>query len=176
MMNKIEIVESGDTFFIPGQIVSKALFNEKNYEILELKVVVDAGDSMNIRLNSHITSKQLLDENKFLQSKNLQVVKVRNAYPAVGKPKLQGITQASLEADSFISAASFQETPRILSEAAIRGRIDSLYGLDENVITGKLIPAGTGLKKYDNMIVGLKKDYESLLKEASSSPISPPSS
>jgi DNA-directed RNA polymerase subunit beta' len=163
MMQKVEIMESGDTNFLPGQIVDKFLFREDNDAILEMKVVVEPGDSENLKAGQIVTPRLLRDENSSLRRKDMKLVEVREAAPSVSKPKLQGITQASLGTQSFISAASFQETTKVLSEASIRGKADLLKGLKENVIVGHLIPAGTGLRKYEDLIVGNKEEYEKLL-------------
>lgn len=163
MMQKVEIIEPGDTNFLPGQIVDKFLFREENDLILDKKVVVDAGDSENLKPGQIITSRRLRDENSSLKRRDMKLVSVRDAEPAVSSPTLQGITQASLGTESFISAASFQETTKVLSEAAIRGKADHLMGLKENVIVGHLIPAGTGLREYNSIIVGSKEEYETLI-------------
>ncbi len=160
MMQKVEVIDPGDTDFLPGQIVDKWAFREENDRIMELKIVEDAGDSTKFRPGQPITARELRDENSVLRRQDKKLVKVRDAQPAVSQPTLQGITQASLDTDSFISAASFQETTKVLSEAAIRGKKDDLLGLKENVIVGHLIPAGTGFRKYQKLIVGLKEEME----------------
>lgn len=163
MMQKVEIIEPGDTSFLPGQIVDKFIFREENDMILDKKVVTDSGDSETLKPGQIITSRRLRDENSSLKRKDMKIVQVRDAEPAVSRPTLQGITQASLGTESFISAASFQETTKVLSEAAIRGKADSLMGLKENVIVGHLIPAGTGQREYNNIIVGSKEEYDALI-------------
>ncbi|CAN5613140.1 DNA-directed RNA polymerase subunit beta' [soil metagenome] len=163
MMQKVEIIDAGDTTFLPGQVVDKFIFREENDTILDKKVVMDAGDSENLKPGQIITSRRLRDENSNLKRRDLKIVDVRDAEPAVSRPTLQGITQASLGTESFISAASFQETTKVLSEASIRGKADHLLGLKENVIVGHLIPAGTGLREYANTIVGSKEEYDSLI-------------
>jgi len=163
MMQKVEIMDSGDTNFLPGQIVDKFLFREDNDAILEMKVVVEPGDSENLKAGQIVSPRLLRDENSSLRRKDMKLVEVREAQPSVSKPKLQGITQASLGTQSFISAASFQETTKVLSEASIRGKADHLKGLKENVIVGHLIPAGTGLRKYEDLIVGNKEELEKLM-------------
>ena len=163
MMQKVIILDAGDTNFLPNQVVDKFLFREENDMMLDKKVVVDNGDSEILKPGQIITSRRLRDENSSLRRKDLKIVQVRDAEPAVSRPTLQGITQASLGTESFISAASFQETTKVLSEAAIRGKTDKLLGLKENVIVGHLIPAGTGLRRYGNFIVGSKKEYETLV-------------
>ena len=163
MMQKVEIIDAGDTSFLPGQVVDKFLFREENDAILDMKVVVETGDSENLKQGQIVSPRQLRDENSSLKRRDMKLVEVRDAQPAVSQPKLQGITQASLGTESFISAASFQETTKVLSEASIRGKADALNGLKENVIVGHLIPAGTGLREYDNLIVGNKEEYENLV-------------
>ena len=163
MMQKVHILNAGDTSFLPGQIVDKHIFMEENDSMLDKKVVSDAGDSENLKPGQIITPRILRDENSSLKRKDLKVVQVRNAAPAVSEPKLQGITQASLATQSFISAASFQETTKVLSEASIRGKRDTLMGLKENVIVGHLIPAGTGQRQFQNMIVGSQEEYDQLV-------------
>ena len=162
MMQKVEIMDAGDTSFLPGQVVDKFLFREENDAMLDMKVVADSGDSSNLKPGQIVTPRQLRDENSSLRRKDMKLVEVRDAQPAVSQPKLQGITQASLGTESFISAASFQETTKVLSEASIRGKADHLKGLKENVIVGHLIPAGTGLREYEDLIVGNKEAYERL--------------
>ncbi len=154
MMQKVEIIDPGDSSFLPGQVVDKFSFREENDNILDKKVVVESGESARFKPGHIITSRVLRDENSSLKRKDLKVLQVRDAIPAVSKPTLQGITQSSLGTDSFISAASFQETTKVLSEAAINGKTDYLLGLKENVIVGHLIPAGTGLRQYENLEVG----------------------
>ncbi len=163
MMQKVEIIDAGDTNFLPGQVVDKWLFREENDTILDMKVVEDAGDSENLKPGQIISSRRLRDENSTLKRKDLKQVKVREAQPAVSRPTLQGITQASLGTESFISAASFQETTKVLSEASIRGKRDKLIGLKENVIVGHLIPAGTGMRDYKKIIVSSQEEYDSLV-------------
>ncbi len=163
MMLKVWVVDSGDTSFLPNQMVDKFVFREENDIILEKLVVTDAGDSENFKPGQIIDSRQLRDENSVLRRKDLKIVQTREAQPAVSRPMLQGITAASLGTESFISAASFQETTKVLSEASIRGKRDTLNGLKENVIVGHLIPAGTGQRQFDNLIVANKEEYEALL-------------
>ncbi|MCC5928429.1 MAG: DNA-directed RNA polymerase subunit beta' [Cyclobacteriaceae bacterium] len=163
MMQKVEIIDPGDTNLLPGQIVDKFSFREENDNMLDKKVVVDAMDSDTLKPGMIITAKRLRDENSRLRRKDLKPVVVRDAQPAVSKPTLQGITQASLGTESFISAASFQETTKVLSEASIRGKIDRLTGLKENVIVGHLIPAGTGMREWSRMIVSSQEEYDSLV-------------
>ncbi len=160
MMQKVEIIEPGDTNFLPGQVVDKFTFREENDSILDKKVVVDAGDSERFKPGQIVSARTLRDENSSLKRKDLKTVKVREAEPAVSRPTLQGITQSSLGTDSFISAASFQETTKVLSEAAITGKADYLIGLKENVIVGHLIPAGTGLRRYEDLNVMSAEEYQ----------------
>ena len=162
MMQKVEILEPGDTSFLPGQTVDKLTFQSENDDILDKKVVVEPGDSEKLKPGQIVTARQLRDENSSLRRRDMKLAEVREAEPAVSRPTLQGITQASLGTESFISAASFQETTKVLSEASIRGKRDYLLGLKENVIVGHLIPAGTGLREYENLIVGSKEEYEKL--------------
>ncbi len=165
MMQKLEIVDAGDTTFLPGQPVNKFQFMEENDRILEMKVVEDQGDSEVLKKGQIITMSRLRDENSSLKRRDMKLVEVRDAGAALAKPTLQGITQASLGTESFISAASFQETTKVLSEASIRGKADNLLGLKENVIVGHLIPAGTGFRDYQNVIVGSKDEYDAMLDE-----------
>jgi DNA-directed RNA polymerase subunit beta' len=163
MMQKVEIIEAGDTNFLQGQVVDKFTFREENDAILDKKVVTDAGDSTTLKPGMIVTARRLRDENSSLKRKDQKLVQVRDAEPAVSRPTLQGITQASLGTESFISAASFQETTKVLSEASIRGKVDYLQGLKENVIVGHLIPAGTGMREYQNIIVGSQEEYDALV-------------
>ncbi|SFC51207.1 DNA-directed RNA polymerase subunit beta' [Flexibacter flexilis DSM 6793] len=160
MMQKVDILDGGDTNFLQNQIVDKFTFRNENDEIIGKKVVTDAGDSENFKPGQIVTARRLRDENSSLKRRDLKLVQVRDADPAVSRPILQGITQASLGTESFISAASFQETTKVLSEASIRGKVDYLLGLKENVIVGHLIPAGTGQREFTNIIVGSKEEYE----------------
>ncbi len=162
MMQKVEILDAGDTGFLQGQVVDKWAFREENDNILDKKVVMEPGDSATLKAGMIITARRLRDENSSLKRKDLKLVQVRDAETAVSKPTLQGITASSLGTESFISAASFQETTKVLSEAAIRGKRDELLGLKENVIVGHLIPAGTGQRYFKDIIVGSKDDLEKL--------------
>jgi DNA-directed RNA polymerase subunit beta' len=163
MMRKVNIQDSGDTQFLEGNLVHKIDFIQQNDWIFDKKVVVDAGESENLKPGMIITARKLRDENSLLRRADKQLVEARDAKPATATPVLQGITRASLQTKSFISAASFQETTKVLNEAAVGAKVDSLEGLKENVIVGHKIPAGTGLKEYDKIIVGSKSAYESLL-------------
>ncbi|MBP9992704.1 MAG: DNA-directed RNA polymerase subunit beta' [Bacteroidales bacterium] len=163
MMRKVEIVDPGDTRFLPEQLVDKIEFNEENDSIFDRKVVLDAGDSTNLHAGQIVTVRQLRDENSLLKRQDLKTVEARDAVPATSNQILQGITRAALRTNSFMSAASFQETTKVLSDAAIRGKVDTLEGLKENVICGHLIPAGTGQREYDKLIVTSKEEYEKML-------------
>jgi DNA-directed RNA polymerase subunit beta' len=162
MMQKVEIMDAGDTIFLPGQVVDKWTFREANDTILDKKIVTDPGDSETMKKGMLITSRKFRDENSNLKRRDMKLAKVRDAQPAVSKPTLQGITQASLGTKSWISAASFQETTKVLSEAAIRGKTDFLIGLKENVIVGHLIPAGTGMREFQDAKVFATEEYEAL--------------
>ena len=153
MMQKVEVIDPGDTDFLAEQVVDKWNFREENDRILQLKIVTEVGDSAKFKLGQPVTVRDLRDENSMLKRKDMKPVKARDAEPAVSKPTLQGITQASLNTESFFSAASFQETTKVLSEAAIRGKIDDLLGLKENVIVGHLIPAGTGFREFSKVVL-----------------------
>jgi DNA-directed RNA polymerase subunit beta' len=152
--------------------VDKLEFREVNDAILDKKFVTDGGDSQKFKPGQIITPRELRDENSALKRKDLRPVEVRDALPAVSAPTLQGITQASLKTESWLSAASFQETTKVLSEAAIRGKADTLAGLKENVIVGHLIPAGTGQRRFNDLIVGSEEEYDRMV-EATSAPASP---
>jgi DNA-directed RNA polymerase subunit beta' len=169
MMQKVEILDPGDTTFLPGEYVDKLTFREENDLILDKKVVVDAGDSDKFKAGQIITARELRDENSQLRRRDAKVVEVRDALAAVSRPTLQGITQASLKTESWLSAASFQETTKVLSEAAIRGKMDQLLGMKENVIVGHLIPAGTGQRRFDDMIVTHKDEYDAFVQRSESS-------
>ncbi|MFZ9046215.1 MAG: DNA-directed RNA polymerase subunit beta' [Cyclobacteriaceae bacterium] len=163
MMQKVIILDAGDTNFLTNQVVDRFNFMEENDSIMDKKVVVEPGDSETLKPGQIITSRKLRDENSNLKRRDLKPVEVRSAEAAVSKPTLQGITQASLGTESFISAASFQETTKVLSEASIRGKSDNLIGLKENVIVGHLIPAGTGNRTFNTQIVHSKDEYEQLV-------------
>lgn len=162
MMRKVEIIDPGDTIFLEQQIVNKSEFMQVNDEIYNKKVVVDPGDSNEVKRGQIITSRKLRDINSTLKRKDLKTVVARDAVPATANPILQGITRASLQTTSWISAASFQETTKVLNEAAVNGKVDYLVGLKENVIVGHLIPAGTGMRMYDKLIVGSVEEFELL--------------
>lgn len=167
MMQKVEIIDSGDTSFLVGEFVDKFEFREENDVILDKKFVVEPGDSNKFKPGQIVTAREVRDENSALKRKDQKLVEVREAMPAVSKPTLQGITQASLKTESWLSAASFQETTKVLSEAAIRGKVDRLMGLKENVIVGHLIPAGTGQRRLNDVIVTSKEEYDRMMQERS---------
>ena len=165
MMRKVNILDPGDTRFLEQQVVDKLDFMEENDRIWGKKVIVDAGDSTTVFPGQIITVRKLRDENSALKRKDLKTITVRDAVPATSEQILQGITRAALQTKSFMSAASFQETTKVLNEAAINGKTDTLDGMKENVICGHLIPAGTGLREYGKLIVANKEEYEALKQE-----------
>ncbi|MBR5688418.1 MAG: DNA-directed RNA polymerase subunit beta' [Prevotella sp.] len=160
MMRKVQIIEPGDTNFLEQEVVDKLDFAEENDRIWGKKYVIDAGDSEIIRKDQIISARKLRDENSSLKRRDLRLVQVRDVVPATSTQILQGITRAALQTKSFMSAASFQETTKVLNEAAIRGKEDHLEGMKENVICGHLIPAGTGLRQWENLVVYSKEEYE----------------
>ena len=166
MMRKVNIIDPGDTCFLEQQIVDKRDFMEENDRIWGKKVVTDAGDSETLQPGQIITARKLRDENSALKRRDLRTVTVRDAVPATSEQILQGITRAALQTSSFMSAASFQETTKVLNEAAINGKTDTLEGMKENVICGHLIPAGTGLREYERLVVGSKDDIEGVFATA----------
>jgi len=163
MMRKVEIVDPGDTKFLERQVVDKLEFMDENDWIYGKKVIIDGGDSQTLRPGMIVTARKLRDENSMLKRKDLKVVESRDAIPATSSQVLQGITRAALQTNSFFSAASFQETTKVLNEAAILGKVDKLEGLKENVIVGHLIPAGTGQREYNSIIVGSLDEYENMV-------------
>lgn len=164
MMRKVIIDDPGDTKFLEKQIVDKWEFMNQNDWIFDLKFIEDLGDSANLQAGQIVTARKLRDENSVLKRKDMKVVNARDAVPATSNTVLQGITKAALQTKSFMSAASFQETTKVLNEAAIFGKVDNLEGLKENVIVGHLIPAGTGLRSYSDIVVGSKEEYDALMK------------
>jgi len=172
MMQKVAIIDNGDTSFLQGEYVDKLEFREVNDLVLDKKVVLDGGDSQKLKPGMIISARELRDENSSLKRKDQRIAEVRDAMPAVSMPTLQGITQASLKTESWLSAASFQETTKVLSEAAIRGKADQLAGLKENVIVGHLIPAGTGQRIFNDLLVGSEEEYEKMV-EATAAPAAP---
>ena len=163
MMRKVKIQDSGDTIFLQDQLIHKSDFIDENDSIFGKKIVEDAGDSATFKVGQIISSRDYRDENSILKREDKNLVEARDAKPATATPILQGITKASLQTKSFISAASFQETTKVLNESAVNARVDNLDGLKENVIVGHKIPAGTGLRKYDDILVGSKESYDELM-------------
>ncbi|WP_347374387.1 DNA-directed RNA polymerase subunit beta' [Aequorivita sp. Q41] len=162
MMRKVRIQDPGDTTFLEDQLAHKDDFIEENDKIFGMKVVTNAGDSENLKEGQILTPRTLRDENSLLRRNDKVLAEARDAVPATATPVLQGITRASLQTKSFISAASFQETTKVLNEAAVAGKVDTLEGLKENVIVGHKIPAGTGMRRYDTIIVGSKQELEEM--------------
>ena len=165
MMRKVDIIDPGDTKFLEKQVVDKWEFMDENDWIYGKKVIMDSGDSQNMKPGQIITARKLRDENSMLKRKDLQPITSRDAIPATSSQILQGITKAALQTKSFMSAASFQETTKVLNEAAIHGKVDYLEGLKENVIVGHLIPAGTGNRKFDDLVIGSNEEYKELTEE-----------
>ncbi|MDP2161797.1 MAG: DNA-directed RNA polymerase subunit beta', partial [Flavobacterium sp.] len=163
MMRKVRVEDPGDTLFLEEQLVHTKDFIIENDKLFGMKVVEDAGDSQTLKPGQIITPRELRDENSQLKREDKNLAVARDVITATATPVLQGITRASLQTKSFISAASFQETTKVLNEAAVAGKIDTLEGLKENVIVGHRIPAGTGMREYDNIIVGSKEDYNELM-------------
>ncbi|MDC0008358.1 DNA-directed RNA polymerase subunit beta', partial [bacterium] len=163
MMRKVRIVDPGDTIFLENQLVHKDDFINENDGIFGKKVVMEAGDSENLKPGQIITARDLRDENSILKREDKALVEAIDAISATATPILQGITRASLQTKSFISAASFQETTKVLNEAAVSGKVDTLEGLKENVIVGHRIPAGTGMRDYESIIVGSKEEYDEIM-------------
>jgi len=163
MMRKVRILDPGDSIFLENQLVFRYDFIKENDILFGMKIVEEVGDSENLKQGQIVSSRQLRDENSLLKREDKNLVVARDAAAATAKPELQGITRASLQTKSFISAASFQETTKVLNEAAVNGKVDFLEGLKENVIVGHKIPAGTGLRTYNDIIVGSKEEYKSLL-------------
>ncbi len=171
MMRKVTIEDPGDTRFLENEIVNKIEFMEENDNLFGRKVVEDPGDSI-LKPGQIISARKLRDENSLLKRKDKKLVVARDANGATARQQLQGITKASLQTQSFISAASFQETTKVLTDAAINAKTDTLRGLKENVIVGHLIPAGTGLRDYDNIIVGSLEEYNLLMESKQKAEIS----
>lgn len=163
MMRKVEVVDPGDTRFLEQQVVDKLDVMEENDRIWGKKVVLDPGDSQTLQAGQIVTARKLRDENSMLKRRDLKLVEVRDAIPATANQILQGITRAALQTTSFMSAASFQETTKVLNEAAINGKVDRLEGLKENVICGHLIPAGTGQREFEKIVVGAKDEFERIM-------------
>jgi DNA-directed RNA polymerase subunit beta' len=165
MMSKVKIEDPGDTRFFEDQVVDKWEFMDVNDELYDKVVVTEAGGSQNVQPGQIISMRKLRDENSALKRRDLALVEVRPIVPATSNQVLQGITRAALQTSSFISAASFQETTKVLNEAAIQAKSDDLVNLKENVITGNPIPGGTGLRDYEDLIVGLRADLETSSEE-----------
>ncbi len=163
MMRKVKITHSGDTYFLEGTLVGKDTFQEQNDKLFGMKIVTDAGDSDALKPGQIVSPRELREENSRLKRKDIKEVQARDAIAAVASPVLQGITRASLQVDSWISAASFQQTTKVLNEAAINAKRDNLIGLKENVIIGKKIPAGTGLINAEDTLVGSQEEYDRLM-------------
>ena len=165
MMRKVEIADPGDTNFLEGEMVNKLDFQEENDKMFGMKVVEDKGDSDKYENGQPITARELRDENSSLKRKDKVQIIARDAQPATARQVLQGITRASLQTKSYLSAASFQETTKVLTEAAINAKTDHLLGMKENVLVGHLIPAGTGLLEYKDGFVANKTQIEEQEKE-----------
>jgi DNA-directed RNA polymerase subunit beta' len=163
MMRKVEIMDPGDTRFLEGELANKLEFHEENDSIFNMKYIIEAGDSDSLRAGDIVSARKLRDENSMLKRKDKRLVEARDAQPATANQILQGITRAALQTESLLSAASFQETTKVLTESAVNARRDTLMGLKENVIVGHLIPAGTGLRDYDDLVVGSLEEYENLM-------------
>jgi DNA-directed RNA polymerase subunit beta' len=166
MMRKVEILDPGDTRFLQGELVNKLTFQEENDDIYGKFFVLDNGDSDKLQKGEIVSAMKLREEESALKRKDLKLPEVRPAQPATATQVLQGITRAALATDSFISAASFQETTKVLTNAAIAAKSDYLLGMKENVIVGHKIPAGTGLREYEDLIVGSRDEYEELQEKA----------
>ena len=166
MMRKVEIIDSGDTYFLEKQLVSKTEFMEQNDNIFGMQFITDPGDSSDFKAGQIVSVRELREENSRIKRKDGKVVESRDAVPAISSPVLQGITRASLQVDSWISAASFQQTTKVLNEAAINAKRDPLIGLKENVIIGKKIPAGTGLVNASDVIIGSQQEMDALEEKA----------
>jgi len=165
MMRKVEIEDPGDTRFLERQAVNKADFMEENDDMYDKMVVTNAGDSTSLKEGQIISARKLRDENSVLKRKDLKLAEARQATPATSRQLLMGITRASLQTDSFISAASFQETTKVLNEAAVAAKEDGLKGLKENVIVGHLIPAGTGTRRFQKNLVYGKEEYARMMSQ-----------
>jgi DNA-directed RNA polymerase subunit beta' len=163
MMRKVEIMDPGDTRFLEGELANKIEFQEENDSIFNMKYIIDSGDSDSLRAGDIVSARKLRDENSMLKRKDKRLADARDAQPATANQILQGITRAALQTESLLSAASFQETTKVLTESAVNARRDTLMGLKENVIVGHLIPAGTGLRDYDDLVVGSLEEYENLM-------------
>jgi DNA-directed RNA polymerase subunit beta' len=163
MMQKVSIEDPGDTRFLEGEATDRWDFNEQNDWIYDKKVIMESGDSTTMKPGMIVSLRKLRDENSMLKRKDMKIVQYRDARPATASQLLQGITKASLGTQSFMSAASFQETTKVLNEAAVAAKVDEMVGLKENVIVGHLIPAGTGLREYEKLVVGSQEEYDALM-------------
>jgi len=163
MMRKVEVVDPGDTRFLEGELVNKSDFHDENDSLFGKKVIMNPGDSIVLKPGQMISARKLRDENSLLKRKDKKLAEARDAQPSTAKQVLQGITRASLQTKSFLSAASFQETTKVLTVASINAKDDGLLGLKENVLVGHLIPAGTGLREYEHLIVASKEEYEKMM-------------
>ena len=163
MMRKMNIVDAGDTKFLDGQIVTKLEFTEENDRIFGMMVVEEIGDSQEYKAGQIVSARMLREENSRLRRKDLKTIEARDAVPATSEQRIQGITRAALQTNSWVSAASFQETTKVLNAAAINGKRDGLEGLKENVIVGHKIPAGTGLRMWDDLVVGSQEEFDKLI-------------
>ena len=163
MMRKMNVVDAGDTKFLDGQIITKLEFMEENDRIFGMKVVEETGDSQELKAGQIVSARKLREENSRLRRKDLKTVESREAVPATSEQRIQGITRAALQTNSWVSAASFQETTKVLNAAAINGKRDGLEGLKENVIVGHKIPAGTGLRVWDDLVVGSQEEFDQLM-------------
>ena len=166
MMRKVQVADSGDTRFLENELVNKIEFQEVNDEIFGKKVVIEPGDSENVKKGQIVSARKLREENSTLKRRDKVLIESREAQPATARQVLQGITKASLQTDSWISAASFQETTKVLTQASINAKQDGLRGLKENVIVGHKIPAGTGLREYEDIIVGSKEEFDAVMESA----------
>ena len=162
MMRKVEILDPGDTLFLEKEIEDKGDVQAENDKLWGKQVVIDAGDSTNYRAGRILTAPEVRDENSSLKRRDLNPMVVRDAIPATSRQVLQGITRAALQTKSFMSAASFQETNKVLNEAAINAKVDKLEGLKENVICGHLIPAGTGLRDWNDLVVMTEDEHKKI--------------
>ncbi|MEO1219064.1 MAG: DNA-directed RNA polymerase subunit beta' [Bacteroidota bacterium] len=173
MTNKVEIVDPGSSMLLPGQTINKFDFKDENQKLADQKVIIDAGDSTTCKVGQLIKARRLYEENANLKAQGLQTIQAKDAEPAIARVRLQGVTQASLDTKSFISAASFQDTTRVLSSAAVQGKRDPLVGLKENAIVGHLVPTGAGVRRYDKLMVSLEADYHRLMSARETVPEQP---
>lgn len=168
MMKKVVVEDPGDTKFLEKQFVEKKDFIDENDRMFGMMVVTEAGDSKEFKVGQMVSARQLRDENGTIRREDGQLVEGREAMPSTARPLLQGITRASLQTKSFISAASFQETTKVLNEAAVSAKEDHLGGLKENVIVGHLIPAGTGMRHWHDQVVGSQEEFDRLVEAGES--------